>query len=67
MCHAKGPKKRWPAILSGEETANMAEKHYSKVAQRYYETGRPDSPAEATIPKGVTSEHPQQQPVSVAN
>lgn len=31
----------------------MATKHYSKVAQRYYETGRLDSPAEATIPKGI--------------
>ncbi|KAK9807304.1 hypothetical protein WJX73_010800 [Symbiochloris irregularis] len=61
----QGPKKRWPAILSGEETANMAAKHYSKVAQRYYETGRLDSPAEATIPKNII-EPAQPQPQAVA-
>lgn len=44
----QGPKKRWPAILSGEETANMAAKHYGKVEQHYYETGQlPDDPPEA--------------------
>ena len=49
----QGPKERWPAIYSGEETANMANKHYDKVAQRYYETGRLDSPAEVTVSKGL--------------
>lgn len=43
----------------------MAAKHYSKVAQRYHETGKLDNPPEADEPAKV--ETTRLQPVSVAD